>query len=506
MLLASRAASRAGEAGRAVELVDAALPLATDPLLRADLRHQQASIAASQGLAFSEDAVLQESRSVAALDPERAARLLGLLLERRLSALDTAAAVDLAEQRVALCAAAGPEWRLRTVGDLLTARTLRGETQAALDLLPELLTDVDRAADQALALIWMERYDDVRRTLFVALERARARGRPLEIARTEAFAAMLELRTGRVAVALAAAAESAALAEEVGAEDLLALNQPTLAQIAAIQGRDEDCHRHAGLAERLGAKRKDERVRAGGRLALGLLALGSGRPEETITQLEPVAALQTSHGVGEPSVLPFAPDLIEAYVRVGKTDPARAELDSFAGRARMTGRGWALAAAARCAGLLAAAESIDRCFEEALAIGDRSASPFEQARTRLCFGESLRRAGRRKEARDHLRAALDHFDASDAVPWAERAGAELRASGQHVARRDPAAPERLTPQELQIALLVAEGQSNRDVAGAMFLSRKTIEYHLSHVYRKLDVHSRSELTRLFAANAVPSPD
>ena len=116
MLLASRAASRTGEAGRAVELVDAALPLTTDPLLRADLRHQQASIAASQGLAFSEDAVLQESRSVAALDPERAARLLGLLLERRLSALDTAAAVDLAEQRVALCAAAGQEWRLRTVG------------------------------------------------------------------------------------------------------------------------------------------------------------------------------------------------------------------------------------------------------------------------------------------------------------------------------------------------------------------------------------------------------
>jgi DNA-binding NarL/FixJ family response regulator len=73
-----------------------------------------------------------------------------------------------------------------------------------------------------------------------------------------------------------------------------------------------------------------------------------------------------------------------------------------------------------------------------------------------------------------------------------------------VPRRDPYAPERLTPQELQIALLVAEGKSNRDVAGAMFVSRKTIEYHLSHIYRKLNVHSRSELTRLFAADGVPS--
>src|SRR5581483_10574902 len=86
----------------------------------------------------------------------------------------------------------------------------------------------------------------------------------------------------------------------------------------------------------------------------------------------------------------------------------------------------------------------------------------------------------------------------------ERARAELRATGETVPPRDPSAPERLTPQELQIALLVADGKSNRDVAGAMFVSRKTVEYHLTHIYRKLDVHSRAALTRLFAASGAPS--
>jgi len=505
MLEASRAASAAGEPARALELVEAALPLAADPLVHADLRHQQAAIARGQGLRFSEDAVIEEASSVAPLDAERAAKLLGLILEKRLSALQTAAGLELAEQRAAMCASQGREWRLRTLGDLMCARVIRGDAQGALELLPELLTDAKRAAEQAPCLIWLERYDEARRTLTPMLERARTLGRPLQIAWSQACTAMLELRTGRPVSALADASESALLAEQIGAENLLALNLPTLALIAAIQGRSGNCREHAALADQLGTKLEDEHVRAGARMALGLLALGAGSPEEAIAELEPVARLAERNAVGEPSVLPFAPDLIEAYTRLGDLDAARALLEAFARRARAVQRGWALAAAARCAGLLAEADEVDPRFSEALELGERGASPFEQARTELCYGERLRRLNRRKQARPHLRAALEYFDEAGAAPWAERARAELRATGQTVPRRDPYAPEQLTPQELQIALLVADGKSNRDVAGAMFVSRKTVEYHLSHIYRKLNVHSRAELTRLFAANAAPAP-
>jgi len=136
-------------------------------------------------------------------------------------------------------------------------------------------------------------------------------------------------------------------------------------------------------------------------------------------------------------------------------------------------------------------------FEDALQLDD-GVSAFERARTQLCFGEHLRRHGRRRDSRIHLGAALEVFEASGARPWAERARSELRASGLTLQRREPAAQEQLTQQELQVARLVAEGKTNREVAATLFLSPKTIEFHLTHIYRKLDIHSRSELVRRIA--------
>jgi DNA-binding NarL/FixJ family response regulator len=124
---------------------------------------------------------------------------------------------------------------------------------------------------------------------------------------------------------------------------------------------------------------------------------------------------------------------------------------------------------------------------------------FERARTRLAYGERLRRSGRRREARAQLRPALEELDAIGAVPWAERARSELNATGETVGPRPPRGTERLTPQELHIAELVADGKTNKEIAAQLFLSPKTIEYHLANAYRKLDVHSRAELTRIVAA-------
>jgi DNA-binding NarL/FixJ family response regulator len=126
---------------------------------------------------------------------------------------------------------------------------------------------------------------------------------------------------------------------------------------------------------------------------------------------------------------------------------------------------------------------------------------FEAARTRLLFGARLRRAGRRIAAREQLRAALDAFVAMDLTAWAQRAADELAATGATARPRRLLASEPLTSQETRVALLVARGLSNREVAAALFLSPKTIEHHLASVFRKRGFRSRTELASTFAKAA-----
>jgi DNA-binding CsgD family transcriptional regulator len=118
---------------------------------------------------------------------------------------------------------------------------------------------------------------------------------------------------------------------------------------------------------------------------------------------------------------------------------------------------------------------------------------FETGRTHLAYGARLRRERQRVRAREQLRAAIEVFDRLGAEPWSEMARAELAATGETARRRDVTTLNDLTPQELQIALSLAEGRTTRETAAALFLSPKTIEYHLRSVYRKFDIGSRSEL-------------
>ena len=125
--------------------------------------------------------------------------------------------------------------------------------------------------------------------------------------------------------------------------------------------------------------------------------------------------------------------------------------------------------------------------------------PYEEARSRLCYGERLRRAGRRVEARRQLRDALVTFERLRTDPYTERTRAELRASGETLRTREPGTPlDELTPQELQVATLAAAGLTNKEAAARLFLSVKTIEAHLHRTYRKLGVRSRAELAPLLA--------
>jgi DNA-binding CsgD family transcriptional regulator len=142
-------------------------------------------------------------------------------------------------------------------------------------------------------------------------------------------------------------------------------------------------------------------------------------------------------------------------------------------------------------------------FERALRLHEQTPDGFEAARTRLAYGERLRRARNRVLARKQLRVAAGIFERLDARPWAERARAELAATGETRRRRDPSKIDELTPQELHVALLLATGRTTREIAAALFLSPKTVEYHLHHVYQKLGVHSREELEQALARSARP---
>jgi DNA-binding NarL/FixJ family response regulator len=233
--------------------------------------------------------------------------------------------------------------------------------------------------------------------------------------------------------------------------------------------------------------------------ALGSLELGRGRPEQAIVHLDEVGRFTQSHGLGEPNVVHWQPDLIESLARTGRTVEALRALEVLEKQADHTERTWAKAAAARCRGYLAGEASFEAHFTRALGLHQLKPTPFEIARTQLCFGEVLRRHRRRLEARQHLNEALHAFERLGAEPWANRARVELLATGERARKRDVAASRELTPQELQIALVVAGGATNREAAAHLFLSPKTVEAHLSSLYAKLGVRSRSELARVFAS-------
>jgi DNA-binding CsgD family transcriptional regulator len=231
--------------------------------------------------------------------------------------------------------------------------------------------------------------------------------------------------------------------------------------------------------------------------AFGDLELALGQPEAALDRFEQLRDVLRACDIRDVDLSP-GPELVHIYLRLGRGDEAAGAAAEFERDARAKGQPWALARSARCQGLLSAAESSDHHFETALALHGQTSDAFETARTRLAYGSRLRRDRHRVRAREQLRAAIDVFDHLGADPWSDTARAELAATGETARRRDPTTVSDLTPQELQIALRLAAGSTTREAAAAMFLSPKTIEYHLRNIYRKLEIGSRSELTSAMA--------
>ena len=185
-------------------------------------------------------------------------------------------------------------------------------------------------------------------------------------------------------------------------------------------------------------------------------------------------------------------ELIEAGVRGGQPDEAAAALGRLSERTRASGTEWALGIEARCRALLSDDESLYRESVERLA---RSRAALELARSRLLYGEWLRRANRRVDAREQLRAAHEMFSRMGAAAFAERARRELSATGETVRKRTVETLDELTTQEAQVARLAAQGHTNPEIGAQLFISPRTVEYHLHKVFPKLGISSRKELRR-----------
>jgi DNA-binding CsgD family transcriptional regulator len=330
-----------------------------------------------------------------------------------------------------------------------------------------------------------------RRAFAHGATRARERGAIGLVAYGLQWVAFFELALGRPALARTEATDGLALAEECGDEAAAAHCRALLAWHAAIGGDDDGCHALADAARTWSSTHSVRFAAESADRALAVLDLGHGRHAAALDRL---AARVSDLGAHPVRRLLVVGDLVEAAAGCDRPEAADAPLADLTAWQRATRSAWGEAILAGAEMQLAGdGAAIDALYDRAVQAHAAIELPFERARLELRYGALLRRARRRIDARQHLRAALDGFAQLGATPWEERAAEELRATGETARKRDASTIDDLTPQELQIARLAAEGATNRDIAGRLFLSPRTVEYHLRKVFTKLGVNTRTQL-------------
>jgi DNA-binding CsgD family transcriptional regulator len=496
LTLAAAAAAEIGDFDRARGLAARAAAQATDPVVQARLANVRALADFAQGrLATAHRQLVDGAARIAGLDPPQAVRMLMYAMHIAWILGGRALMADTAD-------------RLRLVGGSvaeplapLVQLMLRSEAQAAerqgddLPRLADLVAEARRSrADHRddLAMIAMVslvtgRNADARDLLAELAAAARAQGRIGWLPARLTCLAQALLFDGRHRDALASATEAMRLVRDTGQLQWAGELSGIMAYLAAVEGDQERCFELADAALAEPASDLTSAARPWGHWALGLLDLGRGRADGALAQLEAIATGPVRYHA---SALRSVPDLVEAAVRLGQRDRVHAPLARFCAWAQRAGEQGTDALAERCRALVGADEDAERHYLAALKLHDES---FEQARTQLLYGAWLRRARRKAEARTQLRAAADHLDRTGAAPWAAGARAELSATGVTTPQRGRAGLSRLTPQELQVARLAAQGLSNRDIAAQLFLSPRTVGYHLYKAYPKLGITSRSKL-------------
>ena len=428
--------------------------------------------------------------------------ILGDLAWVELGACDPTSAIPWARAAVELADESNEPFVLRNaLGALATAEAVLGHDPA--DLLARGIAEEGALAYGEVTTpstclgrlqLWEGALDVARETLHVELERYLEQGHESASWDVRAYLAEVEHRAGRWRLAAELAHDAREIVVEAGWIDVLGQVASVKAAIEAATGRVREARADGAEALSVCQRTSDRWNEIKARAALGFLELSLGDAAAAHGWLAPAIEMTERMDLREPGAFPFVPDEVEALVALGELGSAERLTDRLDEHGRALDRSLALATAARCRGLVAAArgdlEGAEEHLQRSLAEHARTQQPFELGRTLLVAGAVQRRMRRKRGARDLLEEALTTFDEVGAPLWANRTRRELARIGG----RAPTSTG-LTPTEAQIAHLVAEGRTNSEVADALFVSVHTVEANLKRIYRKLDVRSRTELAR-----------
>ncbi|HEY1568674.1 MAG TPA: AAA family ATPase, partial [Solirubrobacteraceae bacterium] len=497
-LVAARAKHQAGADDAALRLlaVAGAGPLDELEQARAELLQAQITFATTRGR-DAPPLLLQAAKRLEPLDPRLARETYLEAFAAALSADRLASGAGAREVATAVLAAA---WEPSTRAcdlllDGLARVTCEGYAAGApaLKVALRAFRDARIAEDEELRWLWLA--GRIARALADDQAWDELTARHLELARRAgAFSALpvaltdrvlIELFLGNVGTAMSLAAESDAVIEATGSH----LTLRTSIVLANWRGRDAE-------AEALIKARRQDVLRRGEGLWLSATDWGSairynglGRYEEALAVAE--RAVEAARGLGPPILL--LAELIEGAVRSGQSARATGPLAQLAEIAHAAGTDWALGTHARTAAMLAEGAAVERLYREAIERLAHVKTRATLARAHLLYGEWLRREHRRVDAREHLRIAHAMLSDIGMEAFAERARRELLATGETVRKRTVETLDDLTPQETQVARLAADGQTNSEIGAQLFLSPRTVEWHLTKMFGKLGISSRKEL-------------
>lgn len=512
LALAGEAAWLAGRTDRSRDLLDRALRRRPTPLLRARIEECRGEVETRSGsLDDALATLLRASHDVQDLDPVTAVRLLSDAVHVCFYLADPAAALRASATIEALLMRTD-DAHAAFLGSMATgmALVLAGAGDEGIHRLRDAVLMLaegryDAAADHlrprhpVIGTLWLREAGRGRELMGDAVAELREQAALGTLPSLLMHIARDDATTDRWGDAEAGYLESIRLATETGQTTDLAVSSAGLAWLYARQGREQDCRLHADEVAEVCESRHIRLGTAWLEFALGDLESGMGNPDGAVRHYERLTALLEARGLMDPDQSP-APELAEAYLQVARRQDAAHVVEAFGPKAEQKGQPWSLARLERATGLCCPDREFEPHFRTALELHARTPDRYETARTELAYGARLRRLRRRVDARPHLRSALTAFESLGATPWADAAARELEATGESVHRRESSPLEELTPQERQISRLLVEGRTTRETAAALFISPKTVEYHLRHVYLKLGIRSRQALAEALGAS------
>jgi DNA-binding CsgD family transcriptional regulator/tetratricopeptide (TPR) repeat protein len=494
----------AGHTTQATALLNQAEPGSADLAVRARAAHVRGHIELASGSPATACRLLVGgAKLLGGSDPRRATEMLVLAARAALSANQLGRIVD--EINRAIRRLPGQQdVRVQRVADSLLAAGLVPGPPAAttMDWPLKVATGWPHPAFTWMwpMLIVAEPTDDGDEPYVRAVTARRTAGTVSSLTVALANLALAEAALGLWPDAVANASEGLRLARDTDQAATAAYFLVMLAAMAANQGQADDCRQLSNEALATATRLHLVVVAAFASWTLALLELTEGRPLAALDRMQALAT--PGHPTAHAAIALLATGtLVEAAARANQLGGLEPDVARFERWARVDRRTWTQLVAHRCRALITQGPAAEQHYRAALAVGGAGELVWECARTELLYGEWLRRARRRADARGHLRAALGVFERLGAAPWADRARSELRASGQTARRRDPSTRQQLTPQERQVARLAGQGLSNQQIADQLFVSRHTVGYHLHKVYTKLDITSRAELRDVSLENS-----